>query len=190
MTTTSNRVPPPLEKHRCACVLIDMQERFRGIIEDGEAVIAACGRLVRFCQALAIPVLVTEHYPRGLGATLGELKRLFPTFTPLEKISFSCGGDEGFVAAVDRLDRDQIVLCGIESHVCVYQTAADLLRTGRQIAVAADAVSARSASNRTLGLQRMGELGAQVMSAEMIMFEILRRAKTDDFAAVAAILKE
>ncbi|MFO7654272.1 MAG: isochorismatase family protein [Candidatus Krumholzibacteriia bacterium] len=183
-------VPPRLEKQRAALVLIDMQERFRDLIDDGPAVTAACSRLVRFCRQLEIPVLVTEHYSRGLGVTITELRQLFDPFQPIEKIAFSCCGSGEFNDALDRTGRDQIVLCGIEAHVCVYQTAFDLLRKGKQVAVAADAVTARSPVNRDLGLRRMSELGVQTMGVEMIMFEILRQAKTEEFQAVAPILKE
>jgi nicotinamidase-related amidase len=190
MNRKATKSPSPLTKQRTALVVIDMQDRFRGIIQDGEQVIAACSRLVRFCLTLEIPVVVTEHYPRGLGTTMAELQQLFPSWAPLEKITFSCCGDDGFTAAIGGLRRDQIVLCGIESHVCVYQTARDLLSQGHQVATANDAISARSATDREIGLRRMAELGAQTMSAEMIMFEVLQRAKTQDFKAVADILRE
>ena len=119
-----------------------------------------------------------------------EIRSVLGGARPLEKIHFSCDGDPGFRKALDGLNRDQIVLCGIETHVCVYQTAYDLLADGRQVAVAVDAVSSRSPHDRLIGLARMNQLGTQNMGVEMIMFEILRRAKTDDFKDVADILKE
>jgi nicotinamidase-related amidase len=109
---------------------------------------------------------------------------------PIEKTTFSCGGDEGFRKAVAALKREQWVIFGIETHVCVYQTALDLLRDGRQVALAADAVSSRRPRDREAGVERMRELGVQVMSTEMVLFEILRQAGTPDFRAVAPILKE
>ncbi len=183
-------VPPRLVKERTVLVVIDMQERFRELISGMPRVLGRCSRLIRFCQRLGVPILVTEHYPTGLGATLSELRQLFSDFHALEKISFSCAGDAGFQAALLATKRDQLLLCGIESHVCVYQTASDLLRAKMQVVVAGDAVSSRTDENRLSGLTRLRDLGVQVMSTEMIMFEILKVAKTPDFQAVADILKE
>ena len=184
-------LPPRLEKHHVALLVIDMQERFRDLIDGMPGVAAQCSRLVRFCARLEIPVVVTEQYPVALGRTLPELAGVLPKGTaPIEKTTFSCGGDEGFRKAVAGLRREQWVLCGIETHVCVYQTALDLLRDGRQVALAADAVSSRRPRDREMALGRMRDLGVQMMSTEMVLFEILRQAGTPDFRAVAAILKE
>ncbi len=185
-TTT---VPDRLDRKRCCLVVVDLQERFRDLIVGMDRVLDATDKLVRFSQHLDIPILVTEHYPRGLGVTVPELRNLFHPFTALEKLHFSCAEDKGFMTALRDTGRDQIVLCGIESHVCVYQTACDLLRIGKQVALATDAVSSCSAANRDLGFRRMAELGVQSMGAQMIMFEILHRAGTDDFKAVAPLLK-
>ena len=182
--------PPRLEKHRTALVVVDVQESFRPLIHEMGLVLANCSRLIRFCDRLDVPVLVTEHYPRGLGGTVEELAALPRRYEPIEKISFSCAADHNFNSRLKSLHRDQIVLCGIEAHVCVYQTARDLLEAGYQVAVTADAVSSRQVSNRNLGLAYLRDIGAQVMTAEMVMFEILKVARTEDFQAVAAILKE
>lgn len=184
-------LPQRLEKHHVALLVIDMQERFRDLIDGMAGVAAQCSRLVRFCDRLGIPVVVTEQYPAGLGRTLPELAGVLPKgVAPIEKTTFSCGGDEGFRQAVAGLRREQWVLCGIETHVCVYQTAVDLLRDGRQVALAADAVSSRRPRDREMALARMRDLGVQMMSTEMVLFEILRQAGTPDFRSVAGILKE
>lgn len=182
-------LPDRLDRERCLLVVVDIQERFRGLIHGLDGVLAATERLVRGCQALQIPVLVTEHYPRGLGVTVPEIRELFRPFAPLEKIHFSCAGDDGFAKAVAAGGRDQILLCGIETHVCIYQTAFDLLRGGKQVAVAADAVGSCVAADRAVGLARMGELGVQIMGTQMILFEILGRAGTPEFKALAPLLK-
>jgi len=172
-------------------VVVDVQERFRTLIDGMDGVIAACARLLRFWDRLALPVLVTEQHPAGLGRTLPELLALLPAGTaPLPKIAFSCAGDAGFRRALEALGRDQVVVCGIETHVCVYQTVLDLLGGRRQVALAVDATSSRRAHDRRAGLGRMRDLGAQLMSVEMILFEILEEARTDDFRRVADILKE
>jgi nicotinamidase-related amidase len=136
-----------------------------------------------------MPILVTEHYSRGLGVTMPEIRALLDRVTPIEKLHFSCDGNAEFRQALDGLNRDQVVLCGIESHVCVYQTARDLMDRGKQVAVAADAVSARFAADRQIGLDHMRQIGVQIMNVEMVLFEILREAKTPDFKNLAPILK-
>ncbi len=182
-------VPDRLEKHRICLVVIDMQERFRTLIQGMPDVERSCARLARFFDKLALPILVTEHYPRRLGETMGELREVLPEFRPLEKITFSCDADAGFAAELTSTGCDQVVLCGIETHVCVYQTARDLLARGLQVAVAADAVSSQSVRDREIALQRMRDIGAQIMTAEMIMFEVLREARTPDFQRVAEVLR-
>lgn len=179
-----------LENERSALVVVDVQERFRDLIHDMPAVIAACSRLIRFCARLEIPILVTEQYPAGLGKTIPELAELLPGHDALEKLTFSCCGDEGFAHAVAALGRDQFLVCGIETHVCVYQTVRDLRAAGHQVAVAADAVSSRRVRDRDTALALMRDLGAQLMTVEMMLFEILVRAGTPEFKRVADILKE
>ncbi len=183
------RIPDRLERKRSVLVVVDVQERFRGLIDGFDELLRNCSRLMRFCDRLDIPVLLSEQYPQGLGPTVPELRELARGAPPFEKTTFSCAADRRFNGWLQTLGRGQVILCGIETHVCVYQTAFDLLARDVQVAVAADAVSSRLASGRELGLARLRELGAQVMGAEMIMFEILREAGTDEFRAVAEILK-
>jgi nicotinamidase-related amidase len=187
--TPRNDIPDRLGRARTVLVVVDIQERFRDVIVGMDGVLAASSRLIQYCQQLGIPVLVTEHYPRGLGVTLPEIRETIRPFAPIEKIHFSCAGDEGFREALAATGRDQVVLCGIETHVCIYQTAGDLLREGKQVVVAADAVSSCTTADRSVGLQRLDRLGADLMTVQMIMFEILVKAGTSDFKAVASLLK-
>lgn len=187
--TPRNDMPDRLDRARAVLVVVDIQERFRDVIVGMDGVLAASGRLVQYCQQLGIPVLVTEHYPRGLGVTLPELRETIRPFAPIEKIHFSCAGDEGFREALAATGRDQVLLCGIETHVCIYQTACDLLRDGKRAVVAVDAVSSCTNVDRSVGLQRLDRLGADLMTVQMIMFEILVKAGTSDFKAVASLLK-
>jgi len=190
--TMANRaeLPDRLDRKRCVLVVVDIQERFRDLIHGIDEVLDTTSRLIRFCQQLEIPILVTEHYPRGLGVTVTELRGLFRDFQPLEKIHFSCARDQGFLKTLAGTGRDQVLLVGIESHVCIYQTAFDLLREGKHVAVASDAVGSCSAANRRLGLERMESLGVQMMGAQMMMFEILIKAGTPEFKNVATLLKD
>jgi isochorismate hydrolase len=186
----THRVPDRLEPARSALIVIDIQEKFHHVIHDMDLVVASTSRLVKFCQELEIPVLVTEHYSKGLGESMQPIKDLFTPHQAIEKIHFSCGGSEAFNEALAATGRDQIILCGIETHVCVYQTACDLMREGKQVAVAADAVSSCSKANRKLGLKCLRDVGAQVLGTQMLMFELLRVAGTPEFKKVAPLLKD
>ncbi len=183
-------IPDRLQAHRAVLVVIDIQERFRDLIYKMEDVLHNTDRLIRFCNTMDIPILVTEHYPRGLGHSVPEIAAHWKDFTPLEKIHFSCCGSEDFNSALAATGRDQVILCGIETHVCVYQTAADLLRQAQQVVVATDAVSSCSKKDRKLGLRAMVELGVQSLGAQMIMFEILERADGPEFKKVKDLLPE
>ncbi|MBU2499708.1 hydrolase [bacterium] len=187
--TTAHPVPDRLEPARCVLVVVDIQDRFRDLIHHMDEVVGNATRLIRFFKTLDLPILVTEHYPRGLGHTVPEIAALWDEFLPLEKIHFSCAGDDGFNAALEATGRDQVILCGIETHVCIYQTAADLRRAGKQVVVAADAVSSGAKQNRKLGLKAMAALGVQELGSQMVMFEILHRAGTERFKAVAELLR-
>lgn len=189
MKSHSN-LPDRLTDERTVLVVVDIQEKFRDKIHGIDQVVSGTARLVEFCQELDIPVIVTEHYPRGLGETLATVRDVCQPYNPIEKINFSCAGSPDFNRALDQTGRDQVILCGIESHVCIYQTATDLLRSGKQVVAAADAISSCSAANRQLGLDAMAALGVQILGVQMVMFEILRVAGTDRFKKVAPLLKE
>ena len=140
--------------------------------------------------ALDIPVLVTEHYRKGLGATVPEIADLWDDFSPIEKIHFSCCGCDEFNAALAATGRNQVILCGIETHVCIYQTAADLRRRGMQVVAAVDAVGSCAKSNHKLGLKAMAAVGVQNLGTQMVLFEILHRAGDARFKQVVQFLKD
>jgi len=175
--------PAILDRDRTGLLVIDLQERFRDLIDGMPGVIANSSRLIRFCRTLGMPVRITEQYPKGLGHTVPEIAALFAGEEPAQKMRFSCQG-------CTDLDREQWIVCGIESHVCVYQTVRDLLADGKQVAVAVDAVSSCNVSDRETALAYMRDLGAQLMSTQMLLFEVLRDAGTPEFKSVAGILKE
>lgn len=181
-TTSDMANPSILSATTCGLLVVDLQERFRDRIDGMPGVIANGARLIRFCRELGMPVRITEQYPKGLGKTVPEIAGL-TAGTPAEKLRFSCFG-------ATELDRAQWIVCGIETHVCVYQTVRDLLAAGRQVAVAVDAVSSQRVADREIGLAYMRDLGTQLMSTQMIMFEILRDAGTPEFKRVAHLLKD
>jgi len=175
-----------LARDRATLVIVDVQEAFRKAIPTFEAIAANTAILAQAARTLHVPIVVTEQYPRGLGETVPEVAEHLDDVTPVEKLEFSAARAEGF-----ELDpaRDQVLVCGIEAHVCVSQTVHDLLAAGRQVHVAADAVASRSAENRALGLERMERAGAIPSSVETALFELLGRAGSDEFKAVQQLVR-
>lgn len=170
-------------------VLIDLQGRLAQLMHGREALFDNLQRLIRGAQALGLPILWLEQYPQGLGPTIPEVAGLLPGLTPIAKTCFSACGSEAFLAQLTGLERSQVLLAGIEAHVCVYQTAVDLLAGRYEVHVVTDAVSSRTAANAELGRQRMGDAGARLTSVEMALFELLRTADAPAFKAVARIVK-
>ncbi len=171
-----------LSRRRTTLIVVDVQEGFRSY-ETFESVAASCAKLLAAARILGVPALVSEQYPKGLGHTAPELGlRDEPV---IEKLVFSAAKADGF--HVD--DRDQAVVCGIETHVCVSQTVHDLLARGLEVHVAADAVSSRTPENRELGLAKMERAGAVLTSTETALFELLGRAGTPEFKAVQELVK-
>ena len=149
-------------------------------------------RLVRGAHILGVPALVTEQYVKGLGPTVEPLRAALEEtggYRPIEKNCFSAHGCEAFAAQFAALDRRQILLAGVEAHVCVYQTARDLLAAGANVWIVADAVSSRTARNRDIALQRLTAEGAKLSSTEMALFEMLVTAGTEEFRAVSKLVK-
>ena len=174
-----------LDRDRSALVVIDVQEAFRSAVLDFEQVAGNVAKLVEGARVIGIPVVATEQYPKGLGSTVPEVADVLDGTAPIEKTCFPASRAEGF----DLAGRDQVLLCGIEAHVCVNQTAHDLLDRGLEVHVAQDAVSSRSAENRDLGLHKMVASGAIVTSVETALFELLGAAGSDEFKLVQALVK-
>ena len=167
--------------------MVDVQEGFRKAIPDFERVAKATATLIRGAEALGVPIVITEQYPKGLGETAPEVADHLPEGTePLEKVVFSAAEAEGF----DLGGRDQALVCGIETHVCVNQTALDLLDAGVEVHVAADAVGSRTDENKRVGLHKMEQAGAVLTSVETALFELLGRAGTDEFKTVQKLILE
>ncbi len=176
-----------LERDRAALVVVDVQEGFRKAIPDFERVAKATATLIQGAEAIGIPIVVTEQYPKGLGETAAEVSEHLPDGTaPIEKVVFSAAEAEGF----DLSDRDQALVCGIETHVCVNQTVLDLLAEGKEVEVAEDAVGSRTEENRRIGLNKMERAGATLTSVETALFELLGRAGSEEFKAIQKLILE
>lgn len=178
-----------LEQSQTALVVIDVQGKLATLMHDKETLFANLKRLIQGAKLLGLPIVLTEQYPQGLGDTSPELKALMPEVQPITKMSFSCCGEPRFLDALRALQRKQMLVAGIESHICVYQTVRDLLREGYEVEVVADAVSSRSPENRALGLSRMKDMGATLTSTEMSLFELLRQAGTSVFKEISKLVK-
>lgn len=179
-----------LDSARAALVIIDMQESFRTPISDFAEVAARIALFAHAAQLLKVPVVVTEQYPKGLGHTAGEIRAVLPeNFEPVEKTAFSSCGAREFVAQLERTGARQIIVCGIEAHICVNQTTHDLLARGYQVHLLADCIGARTETNRQTGLAKMQQSGALPSSTEMALFELLRDARHEQFKAVQRLIK-
>jgi len=171
---------------RAVLVVIDVQQRLAPAMAEFGPALANMQRLIRGFGILQRPVIVTEQYPRGLGPTLPSIRRYVPQ-PAYEKVAFSCFGCAGFVEALPA-DAD-LVLCGIEAHVCVLQTALDAIESGRKVWIAADAVTSRTVANRAQGLVTAQAAGAATAATESVLFGLLGEAGTDAFRAVSKVVK-
>lgn len=177
-----NRV---LDRDRAALVVVDVQEAFRPHVQAFEHTVRASAALVQAARVLGLPIVVTEQYPQGLGETVPELAEHLDGVQRLPKVCFSAAAADGF----DLDGRDQALLCGIEAHVCVSQTAHDLLDRGIEVHVATDAVSSRTAENKQVGLHKMETSGAVVTSVETALFELVGAAGSPEFKAIQRLVK-
>lgn len=175
-----------LVRERCVVVIVDLQGKLAGIVQDSGTVVANVLRLVRAAKALEIPVVVTEHCPEKIGSTIEEVRRVLPD-DPVVKTTFSGWGSPSFRARVS--ERSQVLLAGIEAHVCVYQTCRDLLRERFTVHVVADAVSSRHALAKDTALQRMRRDGAVITTTEMALFELLGGADHPAFRTILDLVK-
>ncbi|MDA0218008.1 MAG: hydrolase [Proteobacteria bacterium] len=178
-----------MEARRSALVLIDLQERLMPAIEGGPGVVERCAILLQAARRLDVPVLATRQYPRGLGALVAPFDEALRPRECHDKLAFSAFAEDPARAALRDLGRDCFVLAGVEAHVCVLQTALDLLGEGYGVAIVADAVSSRTGQSRELALARLRANGALIVNAEMVLFEWLERAGTDAFRDLSPLIR-
>ncbi|MDB5572027.1 MAG: hydrolase [Hyphomicrobiales bacterium] len=182
-----------LSRARAHLMVVDVQERLLPAMTAPDALVAQCARLIQGAARLGAPITVSEQYPKGIGATVESLRGLLPDgAATLSKMAFSCMGDAAIaerVRALAAAGRTEVLVCGIEAHVCVLQTAIALQEAGLRAFVAADAVSSRQPLSRDLALRRMELAGVGVVSVEMALFEWLGEAGTPDFKALAPLIK-
>lgn len=172
---------PRLDRSNAVLFVIDVQEKLMPVISNHEAIARNIERLIRGAKILGVPIVVTEQYVKGLGHTIEPLRKaLAGDYQPIEKACFS---------GYRPLDRKQVIVAGIETHVCVYQTVSDLLANGYEVTIVGDAVSSRSEENKDIALRRMLADGAKLSSTEMALFELTVVSGTDEFRAISKLVK-
>lgn len=177
-----------VDKKKTAFVLVDIQDKFIPVMKNIEKMISNSNILINASKILNIPLIVTEQYPKGLGHTTKKIN-LPDRKNVIEKLSFSCFGSEEFVKKIKELNVDSIVLFGIEAHVCVLKTALDALKNNFEVHVVADAISSRTDENKSLAIERMRQSGVFVVSTEMILFQLLEKADTEEFKLISNLIK-
>ena len=176
-----------LERTKSLVLLVDMQERLVPAMADAADVTARCGILLRAAYELGVPILATEQYPKGLGSTIPALAE-FAT-RRLEKVEFSAYANSAIKDELTRAGQPQIVLAGVEAHVCVLQTALELIDAGFQVFAVTDAVSSRRPDSREVALHRIARAGATLITAEMALFEWLRSASAPEFCSISKLIR-
>jgi nicotinamidase-related amidase len=181
----------PLEADRCALIVVDIQEKLLPAIFQKEQLVRNVQILIRLARILKIPAIVSTQYAKGLGTTIPDIASLLPEAQAIDKMAFSCFGSDVFCSVLKRLpgNRNTVLLCGMESHICVNQTALGALREGYIVHVASDAVGSRTEWNWKIGLERMRASGAVISSTEMMTYELLRSSGTASFKEFLPHLK-
>ncbi|HJX09448.1 MAG TPA: hydrolase [Candidatus Binatia bacterium] len=170
-------------------VVVDVQGKLAQLIHNKDSLFKNIRILIQAARILEIPILWCQQCPDALGPTVPDIAQLLTDSEPINKAAFSCCGDDQFNNSLNDLARDQVLLCGIETHVCIYQTALDLLRKGFEVSVIADAVSSRTLENKQIALKQVAAENASITSTEMALFELLRTAEHPKFRQIAKLIK-
>ena len=188
--TMSLRHPHILCREEALLIVVDMQEPFLRGIHERDRLTNNVQLLLQAAAILNVPVLSTLQYATRMGGVVSDLGQYLPgDVAPLDKLTFSCAGSDAFQAEIKKIGHRQILLCGVETHICVSQTALDLVHQGCQVHVAADAVSARSLEKHKLGMERMRDSAVLPCAAEAAVYELLGAAGTPEFKAILSLLK-
>ncbi len=178
-----------LTREDTAFVAIDFQEKLMPAMSDKELLEDRTVRLVKGMKVLGIPTVVTQQYTKGLGETIPSVAEALGEFSHVEKNTFGCMANEEFAARIKEINRKNIVVCGIEAHICVEQTVLQLMEAGYNVYLAVDCISSRSETDKLWSITRMGEAGAVITTYEAVLYEILRDSKAEGFKEISAIVK-
>lgn len=172
-----------------ALVVVDVQGKLAQLMADKEALFANLQRMIKGALALDLPILLAEQIPEKLGHTIPEVAGLVPGLEPISKTSFSCAGNPAFMTRLEALNKKQVLVTGMEAHVCVYQTAVDLARRGYQVEVVEDAIGSRVASNKRAAVRKLASLGVGLTSMEMALFELMGDCEHPAFRQIQSIIR-
>ena len=170
-----------LQKHHSLMLLVDVQEKLMPLVLNSKECLARCEWLLKLSQAMDVPILASEQYPKGLGHTVDTLQVYLSPNDCMEKTYFSCMQEPSYLSRLQHYNKTQLILCGIEAHVCVLQTALEMRETGFEVFVVVDAVSSRNERDLRYGLKRMKHSGVHLVTAEMVFFEWLRHSQLPEF---------
>ena len=174
----------------CALIVIDIQEKLAKAAENGEYISKQTSKLVKGADLLSIPTIITEQYPKGLGSTISQIKDAINDQTPIiEKCSFSACNEENFRKIFNTLAKKQVLICGIETHICVLQTALDLINQGYDVFIVEDCSSSRRRDEHNAGLELLKQYGAKITCVEIVLFQWLKTSKHPKFKEVQALIK-
>jgi len=178
-----------LDKNSTALLIIDIQEKLAAVMKVKDLVITNSLHLIELAKIQHIPIILTEQYPKGIGQTVEEIRNALPEYKPIEKLTFSCCDEQGFISEIRKLNKQTIIVAGMETHVCVLQTCIGLLRDGFNVYVVQDAICSRNKENWKTGIQFMRDAGAVITSTETVLFQLLKIAGTDDFKTIIKRIK-
>ena len=178
-----------LDKEDTVLLIVDIQEKLAAVMTEKDKVVRNNLHLIELAKMIKMPVMVTEQYPRGLGATVKDIREALPFYRPVEKMTFDCCGQPPFLEELKEHNKRNVVLTGMETHICVLQTCIGLLKGGINVHIVQDAVCSRTRENWKTGVEFMREAGAVVTSTETVLFQLLKVAGTDEFKKISQRIK-
>ncbi|MFP3912845.1 MAG: isochorismatase family protein [Desulfobacteraceae bacterium] len=178
-----------LGKENTGVVIVDMQEKLMAAMGEKERVVDRAVKLIHLAKVFDLPVILTEQNPERLGETLFELQESLPAYAPIEKLDFNCLNVEAFNKRLEEVRLHNLILMGVETHICIFQTCVALLERGYRVHIPHHAVDSRTTDNRRIGLELMRDAGAVITSAETIIFQLLKKAGTEEFKKMLAYVK-
>jgi nicotinamidase-related amidase len=178
-----------ISREAAALVVIDVQEKLYAHVAEKEKLAENISKLIRFAHIIKMPIILTEQYPKGLGPTIPQIRELVPNLQPIEKLEFSCFGSQKFRETFKATQVRTLILSGIEAHICVAQTAVEGVDNGFKVVVVEDATSSRNPEDKAIAVQRMTQSGVTVVSTEMLIYELLKKAGTPEFRETLKLVK-
>ena len=178
-----------IDREDTVLLIVDIQDKLAAVMKEKDKVVRNTLHLVELAKLINMPVIVTEQYPRGLGTTVPEIREALPFYRPVEKMTFDCCGQPDFLEELKEHNKRNVVLTGMETHICVLQTCIGLLRGGINVHVVQDAICSRTEENWKIGTEFMREAGAAVTCTETVLFQLLKVAGTEEFKAISKRIK-